>query len=104
MAFDRRRLCIVSKDEFHSVFPRYSICAMLIATLAFAISACRLPVKSLDSNYKNVSQFDFDVALGAQQYHIEGYLTHTGKQGRRPAMLVLNGEPGSVDRCVAMSQ
>jgi dipeptidyl aminopeptidase/acylaminoacyl peptidase len=72
--------------------------------LALAISACRIPGKSIDSNYKNVSQFNFDVAVGAQQYHIEGYLTHTGELGKRPAMLVLNGEPGSVDRCVAMSQ
>ena len=104
MTSDRLRLCIVSKDQLHSVFPRYAIGSIIIAVLAIAISACRIPGKSLDSNYKNVSQFNFDVAVGAQQYHIEGYLTHSGEQGRRPAMLVLNGEPGSVDRCVAMSQ
>ncbi len=104
MAFDRLRPCIVSKDKFHPVFPRYAIGSLIITVLAIAISACRIPGKSIDSNYKNVSQFNFDVAVGAQQYHIEGYLTHTGEQGRRPAMLVLNGEPGSVDRCVAMSQ
>src|SRR5258708_40278064 len=104
MEFDRLRWCIVYKDEFHPVFPRYAIGSLIITVLAIAISACRIPGKSIDSNYKNVSQFNFDVAVGAQQYHIEGYLTHTGEQGRRPAMLVLNGEPGSVDRCVAMSQ
>jgi dipeptidyl aminopeptidase/acylaminoacyl peptidase len=109
MTFDRLRPFIVSKEQLHSVFPRYAIGTMIrasltIAMLAIAISACRIPGKSLDSNYKNVSQFNFDVAVGAQQYHIEGYLTHTGEQGRRPAMLVLNGEPGSVDRCVQMSQ
>src|SRR5258708_30572328 len=104
MEFDRLRWCIVYKDEFHPVFPRYAIGSLIITVLAIAISACRIPGKSIDSNYKNVSQFNFDVAVGAQQYHIEGYLTDTGEQGRRPAMLVLNGEPGSVDRCVAMTQ
>jgi dipeptidyl aminopeptidase/acylaminoacyl peptidase len=104
MASDRLRPFIVSKDKFHPVFPRYAIGSLIIAVLAIAISACRIPGKSIDSNYKNVSQFNFDVAVGAQQYHIEGYLTHTGELGKRPAMLVLNGEPGSVDRCVAMSQ
>src|SRR5713101_9623823 len=104
MAFDRLRPCISSKDKFHSVFLRCAISSMILAMLAVAISACRIPGKSLDSNYKNVSQFNFDVAVGAQQYHIEGYLTHSGEQGRRPALLVLNGEPGSVDRCVQLSQ
>ena len=104
MASDRLRPFIVSKDKFHPVFPRYAIGSLIVAVLAIAISACRIPGKSIDSNYKNVSQFNFDVAVGAQQYHIEGYLTHTGELGKRPAMLVLNGEPGSVDRCVAMSQ
>ena len=96
MASDRLRPFIVSKDKFHPVFPRYAIGSNLIgltiiAVLALAISACRIPGKSIDSNYKNVSQFNFDVAVGAQQYHIEGYLTHTGELGKRPAMLVLNG-------------
>jgi dipeptidyl aminopeptidase/acylaminoacyl peptidase len=104
MTFDRLRPFIVSKEQLHSVFPRYAIGTIVVAMFAIAMSACRIPGKSLDSNYKNVSQFNFDVAVGAQQYHIEGYLTHTGEQGRRPAMLVLNGEPGSVDRCVQMSQ
>src|SRR6202158_407906 len=104
MTSDRLRLCIVSKGKLHSVFPRYAVGSIIIAVLAIVISSCRIPGKALDSNYKNVSQFNFDVAVGAQQYHIEGYLTHSGEQGRRPALLVLNGEPGSVDRCVQLSQ
>jgi dipeptidyl aminopeptidase/acylaminoacyl peptidase len=103
MAFDRLCPGFVSKGKLHLVFPRYGIGATL-AVIAIAVSACRIPGKSIDSNYKNVSQFNFDVSVGEHQYHIEGYLTHTGEQGKRPAMLVLNGEPGSVDRCVAMSQ
>jgi dienelactone hydrolase len=98
----------------HFAFPRYAhvigskagatVFSIMALALAIGFSACRIPGKSLTSNYKNVSQFNFDVALGPQQYHIEGYLTRTGEQGKRPGLLVLNGEPGSVDRCVQMSQ
>jgi pimeloyl-ACP methyl ester carboxylesterase len=110
----------VSNVELHSAFSRHAAfrryvfvirskaraASFLIValTLTIAFSACRIPGKSLTSNYKNVSQFNFDVALGPRQYHIEGYLTRTAEIGRRPGLLVLNGEPGSVDRCVQMSQ
>lgn len=117
MASDRPRLFYpASTDAPRAVFPRHAIgsrfslitigasLSLAALALAMAISGCRIPGKSLTSNYKNVAQFNFDVAVGLQQYHIEGYLTRTGEQGRRPGLLVLNGEPGSVDRCVQMSQ
>jgi dipeptidyl aminopeptidase/acylaminoacyl peptidase len=79
---------------------------LCLVTIVFAmcVSACRIPGKSIASNYKNVDQFNFDVAAGPKNYHIEGYLTHTAEQGKRPGLLVLNGGEGSVDRCVQMSQ
>ena len=77
------------------------IAAIVIAT---SIVACRIPGKSLESSYKNVDQFNFDVAMGPKNYHIEGYLTRSAEQGRRPGLLVLNGGEGNVDRCVQMSQ
>ena len=66
--------------------------------------ACRIPGKSIASNYKNVDQFNFDVAQGPKNYHIEGYLTRSAELGKRPGLLVLNGGEGNVDRCVQMSQ
>ena len=48
----------------------------MLAVLAIAISACRIPGKSLDSNYKNVSQFNFDVAVGALQ-HVPVIVVHS---------------------------
>jgi dienelactone hydrolase len=72
--------------------------------LAASTIACRIPGKSIESNYKNVDQFNFDVAMGPKNYHIEGYLTRGAGQGRRPGLLVLNGGEGNVDRCVQMSQ
>jgi dienelactone hydrolase len=66
--------------------------------------ACHIPGKSIESNYKNVDQFNFDVAVGPKNYHIEGYLTRSAENGRRPGLLVLNGGEGNVDRCVQMSE
>jgi dipeptidyl aminopeptidase/acylaminoacyl peptidase len=77
-----------------------------LAAIVFAMSitACRIPGKSIASKYKNVDQFNFDVAAGPKNFHIEGYLTRTAEQGKRPGLLVLNGGESSVDRCVQMSQ
>ncbi|MFZ0245991.1 MAG: hypothetical protein WAL68_09970, partial [Candidatus Binatus sp.] len=72
--------------------------------LATSMLACHIPGKSIESNYKNVDQFNFDVAMGPKNYHIEGYLTRSAEPGRRPGLLVLNGGEGNVDRCVKMSQ
>jgi dipeptidyl aminopeptidase/acylaminoacyl peptidase len=72
--------------------------------LATSMLACRIPGKSIESNYKNVDQFNFDVAMGPKNYHIEGYLTRSAENGRLPGLLVLNGGEGNVDRCVKMSQ
>src|SRR5271155_3374780 len=72
--------------------------------LAVSSTACHIPGKSIESNYKNVDQFNFDVAMGPKNYHIEGYLTRTAEQGRRPGLLVLNGGEGNVDQCGKMSQ
>lgn len=80
---------------------RLSIVAIVLAT---SMIACRIPGKSIASNYKNVDQFNFDVAQGPKNYHIEGYLTRSAELGRRPGLLVLNGGEGNEDRCIQMSQ
>ena len=82
-------------------FAQLSVAAMI---LAVSTIACHIPGKSIESNYKNVDQFNFDVAVGPKNYHIEGYLTRSAENGRRPGLLVLNGGEGNVDRCVQMSQ
>ncbi len=89
----------------HSL-PTKSLAKLWIVAIALATSmlACRIPGKSIESKYKNVDQFNFDVAAGPKNYHIEGYLTRSAEQGRRPGLLVLNGGEGNVDRCVQMSQ
>jgi dipeptidyl aminopeptidase/acylaminoacyl peptidase len=78
--------------------------SVVAIVLAASMIACRIPGKSIESNYKNVDQFNFDLAMGPKNYHIEGYLTRSAELGRRPGLLVLNGGEGNVDRCVQMSQ
>jgi dienelactone hydrolase len=82
------------------------LAALSIAAVLLAVStiACHIPGRSIESKYNNVDQFNFDVAMGLKNYHIEGYLTRTAVQGKRPGLLVLNGGEGNVDRCVQMSQ
>ncbi|HEV2170496.1 MAG TPA: hypothetical protein VGR40_06095, partial [Candidatus Binatus sp.] len=82
------------------------VAALSVVAILCAVSvvACRIPGKSIASNYKNVDQFNFDVTAGPKNFHIEGYLTHAVEQGKRPGLLVLNGGESSVDRCVQMSQ
>jgi dipeptidyl aminopeptidase/acylaminoacyl peptidase len=83
---------------------RVAAFAVAAVAIALSIAACRIPGKSIASNYKNVDQFNFDVAAGPKNFHIEGYLTRSAEQGKRPGLLVLNGGESSVDRCVQMSQ
>ncbi len=79
---------------------------LYVAAIAFAtaLAACHIPGKSIASNYKNVDQFNFDVAQGPKNYHIEGYLTRSTELGKRPGLLVLNGGEGNEDQCLKMSQ
>lgn len=91
---------------FGTVSRGASALAVAIGAIAFAaaLSACRIPGESIASRYPNVEPFSFDVASGPRQFHIEGYLTRSRESGRSPALLVLNGDLGGVERCVAMSE
>ncbi|MDO8434257.1 MAG: prolyl oligopeptidase family serine peptidase [Candidatus Binatus sp.] len=82
-----------------------ALAAMLavVATVG-TLAACRMPGKSVASRYENVEPFNFDIALGPKQFHIDGYLTRSSNAGKLPALLVLNDGGGSVERCVQMSQ
>jgi dipeptidyl aminopeptidase/acylaminoacyl peptidase len=60
--------------------------------------------RSLPPSGHNVEPFSFKVALGRNQYQIEGYLAHTTEPGRRPGLLVLNGGEGNARQCVAASK
>src|SRR5258708_5612886 len=100
-----------SRRKSRTVLPRKLLnsvmrtLAMLATVVAVGTSAaCHMPGKSITARYKNVEPFNFDIALGPKNYHIEGYLTRSTTPGKLPGLLVLNDGGGSVERCVQMSQ
>ncbi len=78
--------------------------AVVIAIAALAVSGCRLSRRSSVPTQRNVEPFSFKVALGRNQFQIEGYLARTSEPGRRPGLLVLNGGEGNARQCVAANQ
>ncbi len=71
--------------------------------IIFTLSACRFGRDSVLRD-RNVEPFNYDIALGAHQFHIEGYLTRSPDAGRLPTLLVLNGSGERMDQCVGMSE
>src|SRR5216683_6309502 len=80
-----------------------TIAVAMAAALAM-LDACRMPGKSLASRYKNVEPFNFEIAIGPKQFHIDGYLSHSTNAGKSAGLLVLNDGGRSVENCVQMSQ
>jgi dipeptidyl aminopeptidase/acylaminoacyl peptidase len=78
--------------------------AVVIAIAALAASGCRLARRASPVARRNVEPFSFKVALGRNQYQIEGYLARTSEPGRRPALLVLNGGEANARQCVAANE
>ena len=48
----------------------------------------------------DVAPFNFQIASGADQYQIEGFVARAKEPGRRPAVLVLNGDKGNARTCI----
>ncbi|HEY2662890.1 MAG TPA: prolyl oligopeptidase family serine peptidase [Candidatus Binataceae bacterium] len=74
---------------------------MLIGLL-LALAACRTkPI--VGSAAANIESFNFQVAVGQNNYQIEGYLAlDQASHGQElPALLVLDGPDGSAKRCIA---
>ena len=48
----------------------------------------------------DVAPFNFQIASGADQYQIEGFIARAREPGRLPAVLVLNGDKGNARTCI----
>jgi len=48
----------------------------------------------------DVAPFNFQIASGADQYQIEGFIARAKEPGRLPALLVLNGDKGNARTCI----
>jgi dipeptidyl aminopeptidase/acylaminoacyl peptidase len=75
------------------------IAALALIAIAVIVPACRVVPSSFLKKHPATAPFNFAIALGPNQYQIAGYLTRSPEPGRRPAMLVLNGEE-TAERCV----
>src|SRR5580765_8184736 len=83
------------RNLVNSVMSLTALALAMLATIA-TFAACRMPGKSIAARYQNVEPFNFDIALGPKNYHIEGYLTRSAMAGKLPGLLVLNDGGGSV--------
>ncbi len=71
--------------------------------LVALLAACQTGHATLTVGNTAVEPFNFDVAAGQNQFHIEGYLARTVEPGPRPALLVLNPKDGNARRCTQSS-
>jgi predicted esterase len=83
---------------------RKIVALLSLVALTASLSACRFARDPILSRYNNVQPFNYDIALGPKQFHIEGYLTRSTEQGRLPSLLVLNGSDEKMEQCVSMSE
>jgi dipeptidyl aminopeptidase/acylaminoacyl peptidase len=92
---------MTSDPDSRQRVPARIVCAALILSIAYSMSACR--AVGLGHVARNVEPFTFQVAAGKDQYQIEAYLARTAMPGRRPALLVLNAGEGNAQRCIDAS-
>jgi predicted esterase len=73
--------------------------AMALAiAVALALGGCHGSTRiARDSN---VNPFNFQVAVGQDNYQIKGYIGLTTLPGRRPALLILNAANASAEHCI----
>ncbi len=69
--------------------------------LAILLAGCHSSARSIRKNPR-VEQFDYQISVGQDQYHIEGYLARAPQPGREPALLVINPS-GDAVKCIKSS-
>ena len=77
--------------------------AVALMLLVAATGACRHSVKAPPRPKPPYVPFNFQIAVGANQYNIEGFIAHADDPGRLPALLVLTAGEGNARRCIEQS-
>jgi predicted esterase len=78
----------------------------LAATLMLLVAvtgACRHSAKADLRAKPAFAPFNFQIAVGADHYNIEGFISHAAGPGRLPALLVLTAGEGNARRCINQS-
>jgi predicted esterase len=79
-----------------------ALAATLILLVA-ATGACRHSAKADLRAKPAFAPFNFQIAVGADHYNIEGFIAHSSGHGRLPALLVLTAGEGNARRCINQS-
>jgi predicted esterase len=77
--------------------------AATLMLLVAATGACRHRAKEELRSKPAFAPFNFQIAVGADHYNIEGYIAHSADAGRLPALLVLTAGEGNARRCINQS-
>ena len=77
--------------------------AAALALLTAAICACRPRAQTVVRPKSAFAPFNFQIAVGADHYNIEGFVAHPADTGRMPALLVLTAGEGNARRCIEQS-
>jgi dipeptidyl aminopeptidase/acylaminoacyl peptidase len=75
----------------------------LVASMILFAAGCAHPVPkaTAPSPPKTTLQpFAFQIVSGGNQYQIDGFIARPDEPGRRPALLVLNGDKGNARQCI----
>jgi dipeptidyl aminopeptidase/acylaminoacyl peptidase len=108
--FERRRLLSAvlgggagkPSDDRESHHPKVArtIAVLTALFLALVFASCN----KAPTARRNVETFSYQITVGSNDYHIEGYLALAHEPGRWPALLVLNGGEGDdARRCIRQS-
>jgi len=81
---------------------RRALAAVLILIVS-ATGACRNGAKAELRARPAFAPFNFQIAVGADHYNIEGFIAHSADLGRLPALLVLTAGEGNARRCINQS-
>jgi hypothetical protein len=77
--------------------------AVALILLVAATGGCRHSAKAPPRPKPPFVPFNFQIAVGANQYNIEGFIAHAEDPGRLPALLVLTAGEGNARRCIEQS-
>ncbi|HKD65211.1 MAG TPA: prolyl oligopeptidase family serine peptidase [Candidatus Binataceae bacterium] len=71
------------------------------ALFAILLAGCHTSPRSIRKNPR-IEPFDYQISVGQDQFHIEGYLARSRQPGRQPALLVINPS-GDAVKCIQSS-
>src|SRR5690348_15393023 len=72
-----------------------------VVLLAILLAGCHSSTRAIRKNPR-IDPFDYQISVGQEQFHIEGYLARAAQPGREPALLVINPS-GDAVKCIKSS-